>query len=104
MFESLRLITVKDAKLIGSSIDALKTDDPRHKAYQEFNKRKGKAYGNITQVTLRLRMNEVGDWYNLLFINPKGAEFLAEQSGWKLVKAIPENEKKDRWYYVFEKR
>jgi len=104
MFKAIAKITTEKAVLIGSSIDALRTTDPAHKSYQEFNRRKGKLYGDITQVTLRLRMkNEASNWYNLLFINPRGAKRIAEASGWKLAKALPETKEKQRWYFVFKK-
>jgi len=91
MLKDIYRITTDKGLFIGSGIDALKTDNPVHIAYQEFNKKKGKPFGDIAQVTLRLRHREyVGKWYNLLFINPNGLTKLIEGTGWKLSKVIPE--------------
>jgi len=104
MLKDIYKITADKGLLIGSSIDALKTDNPLHVAYQEFNKKKGKPFGDITQVTLRLRHKEyVGEWYNLLFINPNGLAKLIEGTGWKLSKAIPEKVGGRAWYYILNK-
>jgi SAM-dependent methyltransferase len=104
MLKDIYRIATNNGLLIGSSIDALKTDNPVHIAYQEFNKKKGKPFGDITQVTLRLRHKEyVGEWYNLLFINPNGIAKLIEGTGWELSKAIPEQLGGRAWYYLLNK-
>lgn len=102
MLRDIYKITTDDAVLIASSIDPLATNNPVHLAYQEFNKERGKPYGDITQVTLRIKHDdEFGDWYNLLFINPNGVKKLLEGTGWKLEKAIQENER--AWFYIIRK-
>jgi SAM-dependent methyltransferase len=104
MLKDIYRITTDKGLLIGSSIDALKTDNPLHIAYQEFNKKRGKAYGDITQVTLRLRHKKyVGEWYNLLFINPNGLAKLIKGTGWRLLKTIPEKVGGRAWYYILTK-
>jgi len=104
LLKDIYRITAERGLLIGSSIDALQTNNPLHIAYQEFNKKKGKSFGDITQVTLRLRHKEyVGEWYNFLFINPNGLSELIKDTGWKLSKAIPEKIGGRAWYYVLSK-
>lgn len=104
MLKDLFQLTSPAGQIIGSSIDALKTTSPQHLAYQEFNQQKNKAYGNITQVTLRLQHGDlVGDWYDLLFINPAGLIELVQGTGWQIREAIPEKEGSRAWYYVLSK-
>ncbi len=104
MLKDIYRITTEDAEIFCSSIDALKTDHPQHIAYQEYNKKKGKAYGNITQVTLRIQhKNKFGRWYDLLFINPEGLSQLVRNTGWRISKIIPEKEGGRAWYYILSK-
>ena len=98
-----RLIT-ENGQIIASSIDALKTNAPQHLAYQEFNRQKGKAYGDVTQVTLRLRhLHFTGNWYDLLFVNPNGLINLVSGTDWQIAEVIPEKEGGRAWYYVLRK-
>ena len=104
LLRNLHRLTTEHGRIIASSIDALKTTVPQHLAYQEFNRQKGKAYGNVTQVTLRLQHQDYfGDWYDLLFVNPAGMAELISGTGWKLTKAIPEKEGGRAWYYILDK-
>jgi len=104
MLKDIYRITTEDGKIICSSIDALKTDNPLHIAYQDYNKKRGKAYGNITQVTLRVQhKNNFGEWYDLLFINPKGLSQLVNNTGWKISKIIAEKKGGRAWYYILSK-
>lgn len=97
-------ITDSDGQIICSSIDALKTTNPKHLAYQDYNRKMGKPYGDITQVTLRIQHdNEFGDWYNLLFINPNGLVQLLKGTKWKIDSMLPEKEGSRAWYYVLVK-
>ena len=105
MLSELHRITAPDGRVICSSIDASRTDDPRHLAYQEFNRRKGKPWGNITQVTLRIEhCEEIGGWYDLLFINPDGLRQLVKDTGWRIEQAIPQTKEAQRWFYVLYSR
>jgi len=104
MLRDFHRLTTLDGQIIGSSIDALKTDSPQHLAYQEFNRQKRKAYGNITQVTLRLQhQDQAGEWYDLLFVNPAGLTELVSGTGWQVQEVIPEKEGGRAWYYVLIK-
>ena len=97
-------ITNDCGQIIASSIDALKTNNPLHIAYQDHNKRKQKDYGDITQVTLRLEHNNIlGEWYDLLFINPNGLYKLIEQTDWRIEEVIPEKVGGRAWYYILTK-
>jgi len=104
LLQRLYCLTTKNGQIIASSIDALKTNVPQHLAYQDFNRRKGKAYGDITQVTLRLRhLNFTGNWYDLLFVNPNGLTDLVSGTDWQTAEMIPEKEGGRSWYYVLRK-
>lgn len=97
-------ITDEDGQVICSSLDALNTTNPKHLAYQNFNKERGKVYGDVTQITLRIKHDkDFGDWYNLLFVNPKGLNKLVEGTKWKVEQVIPEKEGGRAWYYVLVK-
>jgi SAM-dependent methyltransferase len=104
LLQALYRLTTENGKIIASSIDALKTNAPQHLAYQEFNRQKDKAYGDVTQVTLRLQHRDhFGSWYDLLFVNPKGLTGLVSGTGWQIVEVIPEKEGSRSWYYVLRK-
>jgi len=104
MLKDIYRITTDNGKIICSSIDALKTEHPCHIAYQDYNKRRGKAYGNITQVTLRIQhKNKFGRRYDLLFINPEGLSQLVKNTGWKISEVIPEKKGGRAWYYILRK-
>lgn len=97
-------LTKEKGQIIASSIDALKTNKTRHIAYQDYNRRKNKDYGDATQVTLRLEHDgEFGKWYNLLFVNPKGLYKLVKKTDWKIDEIIPEKEVGRAWYYILTK-
>lgn len=96
--------TTPSGQIVCSSIDALKTDDPQHIAYQKFNKTHGKVYGDITQTTMRMQHGDkFGEWYDLLFINPNGLFKLVRNTGWKINQTIPEKEGGRAWYYILGK-
>ena len=97
-------LTSNDGQIICSSIDALRTEDLQHIAYQAYNEAKGKDHGDVTQVTLRIQHRHIfGDWYDLLFINPNGLRRLVEGTGWKVKEVIPEDKNCRAWYYVLVK-
>ncbi|MGA2800568.1 MAG: hypothetical protein ABSE71_04540 [Candidatus Micrarchaeaceae archaeon] len=97
-------LTAHNGQIIASSIDALKTDNPTHMAYQDFNKSKNKDHGDVTQVTLRLEHDgESGGWYDLLFVNPEGLRKLVKQTAWKIDTILPEKEGGRAWYYILIK-
>ena len=104
LLRDLYRLTTGNGQVIASSIDALKTDVPQHLAYQEFNRQRGKTYGNVTQVTLCLQHGDhFSDWYDLLFINPNGLAELVSETGWRVFETIPEKEGSRSWYYVLRK-
>lgn len=104
LLRRLYRLTTESGQIITSSIDALKTNAPQHLAYQEFNRQKGKAYGDVTQVTLRLQhQSHFGNWYDLLFVNPNGLTSLISGTGWQVKEVIPEKEGGRSWYYVLRK-
>jgi len=104
MLKDIHRMTTHNSQIICSSIDALRTDRPVHIEYQNYNKERGKPYGNITQVSLRLQhKDKLGDWYNLLFINPEGAMEIVKGTGWKVSETIPEKVGGRAWYYVLTK-
>jgi len=104
MLQDIFRITTDKCTVIGSSIDALQTIDPRHLAYQDYNKERGKAYGDITQVTLRMQhKDKFGDWYDLLFVNPAGLAKLVRDTDWKISEIIPEKKGGRAWYYILRK-
>ena len=81
MFRTLSTVTTKDAVILAASVDPLFTDNPKHLAYHEKNRKEGKPPG-----LLKLRLNykeEVGDWWNLLLAEQTRMADIADQAGWR---------------------
>ena len=82
MLRRLSMITTKDAVILAASVDPLSTDNPKHLAYHEKNRKDGKPPG-----LLKLRLNykgKVGDWWNLLLADQSLMADIADQAGWRV--------------------
>lgn len=80
MLNVLHNITSESACVITDSLDPVKTDNPQHLKYYEFNKKRGRPIG---QITLRMEHSgEEGDWFDLLFVNPNDMAEICRGCGW----------------------
>jgi len=84
MLQVLHRITTDEGIIIAGSADVVKTDDKEHLAYHQMNLSKNRPKG---LVRIRVKYKEmVDDWWDLRLATPEEMEYLAEKSGWKLVR------------------
>ena len=82
MLQQLHRFTAPDAKIIASTVDVSKTDDPEHLKYQQMNEERGRPRGLIR---LRVKYKDiVGEWGELWQATPEEMKMLAEKGGWQL--------------------
>jgi len=75
-------ITAEEGRIIAESRNPLETDNPRHLAYHERNRRMRRPPG---QVTIRLEFKgEVGPWFDLLLATQEEMAEMAETSRWQV--------------------
>lgn len=86
MLKQLARITSPDARIIGTSRAAGRTDDPDHLAYQEKNRERGRMPG---QLSLRVRHRTLAsDWMDYLILSEDELRQLVEGTGWRLETTI----------------
>jgi hypothetical protein len=79
-FDSLRRLAAPSARLIGTTLDPYRTEDPDHLAYHERNRRRGRMAG---QVTLRTRYRRLSTpWFDLLWVSFGELCSIVEPLGW----------------------
>ena len=86
MLKDLHRITSDDAVILASSRDVTHTDNPRHLAYHDLNRKRGFPVGRI-----RLRLSYKGektDWFLLRFASSEEMAAMAAKAGWKLEETI----------------
>ena len=94
----LHRITAEDGIIIASSRDPLNTDNPRHLAYHEKNRRTGRPPG---LVTIRLEFKaETSPWFELLLATPSEMEELAQQTRWKVLRVYEGVDAEKGQYYA----
>jgi SAM-dependent methyltransferase len=79
-------ITTKNAVVIAGIRDPYKTDDLKHLAYHELNKKKGRMGG---QVRIRTRFQEhVSPWFDYLMVSKQEMVQVLEGTGWSIQQFI----------------
>ena len=82
----LARITSERARIIGECLDPYATDNPRHHAYHERNRQRGRMGG---QVRLRVRYEDVATpWFDYLFLSEEELRGLLEGTGWQLSRMV----------------
>jgi SAM-dependent methyltransferase len=79
---TLRRLARPGARLIGTTRDPYRTEDPAHVAYHERNRRRGRMAG---QVTSRTRYRSLATpWFDLLWVSLDELRAIVEPLGWVL--------------------
>jgi SAM-dependent methyltransferase len=82
----LSRITAPDARILASSRDPYKTDDPIHLAYHRRNRARRRMSG---QARLRIRHRQwATPWFDYLMVSPVEMEQLAWEGGWRVTKTF----------------
>lgn len=69
-------------RIVATSNDPSKTDDPVHLAYHERNRKRGRLPG---QLRLRIRYRDlIGPWFEYLIVSPDEMAELVEGTGWEI--------------------
>ena len=100
LLRRLHRLTTARGRILASSHDPLRTDDPDHLAYHERNRARGRLAG---QIRLRIRHRKLATpWMDYLFVTRDEMAGLAEGIGWRLARVVGAPE--DRFYVgVLEK-
>jgi SAM-dependent methyltransferase len=93
MLRDLYRVTIEDGLIIATSRDPLDTDNPRHLAYHERNRQRGRPPGLVT-IRLEFR-GEIGPWFDLLLATPEEMAEIAEASGWHMEEVY--RDETERW-------
>ncbi len=68
--------------IVAESNDPYKTDDPAHKGYHAFNRRRGRMAGEL-RIRVRYR-RYVGRWFDYLIVSRKEMKSILEGTGFRL--------------------
>ena len=69
-------------RIVATSNDPSKTDDPIHLAYHERNRKRGRMPG---QLRLRIRYRDlIGPWFEYLIVSPDEMAEIVEGTGWEI--------------------
>lgn len=78
----LSRITSAHARIIATSNDVYKTDNPVHLKYHEMNRKRGRMAG---QLRLRVRyLHYTNPWFDYLIVSPEEMEDILDGTGWRL--------------------
>lgn len=89
LLRRLHRLTTADARILGTSSDPLRTDDPLHLAYHERNRARGRPPG---QLRLRVRFRELATpWFDYLIVTPAEMGAIAGSGGWRLVDTLTDD-------------
>jgi hypothetical protein len=79
LLKRLHRMTSPGAKIVCSSVDPHRTDDPDHLRYHRWNKTRGRMPG---QVRIRVRYRAyVGEWFDYLLVSPEEMRELVVGTG-----------------------
>lgn len=79
-------ISSENALIIADARDPYKTDDPKHLAYNQLNKKKGRMAG---QVRIRINFqNYVSGWFDYLMVSKQEMAEILNGTGWKIKQFI----------------
>lgn len=86
LLRRLGRVTTEDARILASSLDVYRTDNPVHLAYHRRNRARGRMAG---QVRLRVRHLQYSTpWFDYLMVSPEEMAELATAGGWRLERTI----------------
>jgi SAM-dependent methyltransferase len=86
LLRRLRTLTTPGARIVGSTLDPLATEDPLHLGYHARNRERGRPAG---LVRLRIRYRDVATpWFDYRFFTRPELEEHAADAGWRLVATI----------------
>ncbi len=90
LLKALYRISTPRARIVATTVDPYKTDNPAHLAYHEKNRREGRPAG---QVTLRIEYGgEKGDWFSLLMVSLEELKDLIKETGWTILRIVEAKE------------
>jgi hypothetical protein len=73
-------------RIVATSNDPYRTEDPLHLAYHERNRRRHRMPG---QIRLRVRYRDLVDpWFDYLMVSPAEMEQLVERTGWSIKRFV----------------
>jgi SAM-dependent methyltransferase len=86
LLKKISRITTKKARIITTSNDVYKTDNPVHLEYHERNRKRGRMAG---QLRLRVRyLQYASPWFYYLIVSPEEMEDILDGTGWRLSRII----------------
>jgi SAM-dependent methyltransferase len=98
VLRDLHRITTDEGRIIATSRDPLDTEDPRHLAYHERNRRRGRPPGLVI-IQLEFR-GEIGPWFELFMATPEEMIEIAEATGWRVEETYREEDRRWRGLYA----
>jgi SAM-dependent methyltransferase len=82
-------------RIVAASNDPYATEDPAHLAYQERNRKRGRAAG---QLRLRVRYrHHIGPWFDYLIVSPDELASIFEGTEWEIRRLLQQS---GSGYYV----
>jgi SAM-dependent methyltransferase len=86
LLRRLHVLTSGRGRILASSSDPFRTEDPDHLAYHERNRARGRLSG---QIRLRIRHRTLATpWMDYLFVSRDEMAALAEGTGWRLARVV----------------
>ena len=82
----LHAITGERGRIVGTTLDPHRTNDPRNRAYHRRNRARGRMSG---QIRLRLRYRHLtSPWMDWLFLSTRELESLLAGTGWRVERIL----------------
>lgn len=82
LLRKLHRITSANATIVATTTNPYKTNNPMHRRYQKFNRRRGRIAG---QVRIRIRHgNLIGPWFDYLLASKGEVKKIVKGTGWKI--------------------
>ena len=96
----LHRMTGPDGRIVATSNDVHRTEDPVHLAYQRWNVRRGRLPGLIR---MRIRYRErMSPWFDYLMVSPSEMSDVLDGTGWR-VGAVEDDDGSSMYAAVLEK-
>jgi len=87
ILRKLARITSERGRIIGECLDPYGTDNPKHRAYHERNRKRGRMGG---QIRIRVRYEDVATpWFDYLFLSEPELHEILDGTGWRLARMLP---------------
>jgi hypothetical protein len=90
LLRRFRSIANEGARILATSVDPYKTDNPEHLAFHERNRERGRMSGQL-RIRIRYQSHKT-PWFDYLLASPEEMAELAEGTGWELRRVIDEGE------------